>query len=255
MGNDSKVFARTATDWQEHDSDCDAKAISESLATTAVAWRIETTTDTIWIECYRNGALVRELVYMRQRWTRRGLPQRFESPALAAWTRRKKLLASPDGYDVLACFLGRNCPPPHARRLIHDQGANQHLYVAPPIVDELTSLAARHDTTPSQILAAAWELGKFKLYERIAPEAQVIESGPTLEEARPGLSGLPSVAHPPRKVAPLDLDNPTARSTVECGFVMTPRVRDEVVRMAMVADRALSWMMREAYLLARSQLV
>lgn len=257
MGIDSKVFTRHANDWQEQDSDTDAKAISASLGTTAVAWKIETASDSIWIECFRNGALVRELTYVRteQRWIRRGLPQTFEAAALSIWTRRKKLLASPDGYDVLACFLGRDCPPPPGRRLIHDAGANQHLYVAPPIIDELTALAARHATTPSQILAAGWELGKHALYARIASDAYEPPSGPTVDEARPGPASVPAIAHPPREVAAIDLDTPIARQTLECGFVIAPRVREEVVRMAIIADRALSWMMREAYLLARPQLV
>ena len=52
--------------------------------------------------------------------------------------------------------------------------ANQYLYVAPSILEELAMLAARHATSPSAILAAGWELSKHALYDRILPEAYVM---------------------------------------------------------------------------------
>lgn len=131
--------------------------------------------------------------------------------------------------------------------------ANQYLYVAPSILEELAMLAARHGTSPSAILSAAWELGKHALYDRILPEAYVMPSGPTLAEAKPGPACIPEIAHGAQDVPPLDLD--PSRTTVECGFSFSPRMHDEVVRMALVADRSLSWMLRETYLLARRQLV
>ncbi len=130
--------------------------------------------------------------------------------------------------------------------------ANQYLYVAPSILEELAMLAARHATSPSAILAAGWELSKHALYDRILPEAYVMPSGPTLEEAKPGPASLPDIAHPAHDVPALDLGS---RTTVECGFQFSPRMHDEVVKMAVVADRSLSWMLRESYLLARRQLV
>lgn len=130
--------------------------------------------------------------------------------------------------------------------------ANQYLYVAPSILEELAALAARHGTSPSAILAAGWELAKHALYDRILPEAYAMPSGPTLDEAKPGPASIPEIAHAARDVPALDLD---ARTTVECGFSFSPRMHDEVVRMALVADRSLSWMLRESYLLARRQLV
>jgi hypothetical protein len=130
--------------------------------------------------------------------------------------------------------------------------ANQYLYVAPSILEELAMLAARHGTSPSAILSAGWELAKHALYDRILPEAYVMPSGPTLDEAKPGPSSVPAIAHSPTEVPDLDLGS---RTTVECGFQFSPRMHDEVVRMALVADRSLSWMLRESYLLARRQLV
>jgi hypothetical protein len=131
--------------------------------------------------------------------------------------------------------------------------ANQYLYVAPSILEELAMLAARHGTSPSAILAASWELGKHALYDRILPEAYVMPSGPTLAEAKPGPSSVPAIAHAPADVPAIDLD--PSRTTIECGFQFAPRMHDEVVRMAVVADRSLSWMLRESYLLARRQLL
>ncbi len=253
MGTDRKVFVRGGADWQELDGDADAAAESRTRGAITVSCVIQTTVDMIQIECFERGELVRELLYLREdaRWSQRGTPQPFEAKSLGAWLKKKKLLASPDGYDVLECFLGRDRPPPSGKRAIKDRGANQSLYVAPAIVLELQSVAARHGVTASVVLAAAWELGKHAVYEAILPQATDAPDGPTVADAKPGAARSVAIAHEPRDVAEISTDG----DKVECGFVIDEAMRGEIVALARIADRALSWIVREAYVLARRQLV
>jgi hypothetical protein len=252
MGTDRKVFVRGA-DWEELGEDSDARAESRTRGAVTVAWQIQTTSDVIQIECFDRGELVRSLMYVREggRWSQQGAAQPFESKALGAWLKKKKLLASPDGYDVLECFLGRDRPPRTGKPKIKDRGANQNLYVAPAIVDELRGLAARRGVTASALLAAAWELGKHALYDRIVPEATDAPDGPTVAQAKPGSAKAVAFAHERRETNAIE----TTGDPIECGFVIDAEMRAEIVAMARIADRAMSWIVREAYVLARPQLV
>ena len=86
--------------------------------TPIIWWTIHTSVHQIWFMCFENGQVVREIRYSAEEgWaTRYGAPLSFENPALKKWFRQKSLSASPDGYDILDCFVGKVTPPTVGRR-------------------------------------------------------------------------------------------------------------------------------------------
>lgn len=89
------------------------ESLSKKIAAPVVSFSIQTAVDQIWIQCWVTGKCVRELRYTSDGgWTKRGKAMPFEHSALKGWLKQKKLLASPDGYDVLQCFLGRERSSP-----------------------------------------------------------------------------------------------------------------------------------------------
>src|SRR5262249_6561533 len=97
------------------DDEALAARLSESLGATTVFFAIQTTVDQVEIRCCESGRVVRSLGYAaEQGWfTNSGKARPFEAKAaLGKRLRKRSISASPDGYDVLDCFLGRSVPPP-----------------------------------------------------------------------------------------------------------------------------------------------
>jgi hypothetical protein len=90
-----------------------AIALSWHLGLTTVHAVLQTSSDTIWIRAWSEGALVRELLYTGDAgWTTRtGKPLETEDRVRIASLTARRLLASPDGYDLLEAILGPSCGP------------------------------------------------------------------------------------------------------------------------------------------------
>ena len=125
MGSDTKVLLRVGKEqvawfkdhhgrtipvdaWIEVLGKVSVQELSKRLNGIVVEWSISTVVDQIWIECWERGAPRRELLFQEGRWeTKRGEPLPFENKKeLGSWLRKRRLLASPDGYEVLEAFLG-----------------------------------------------------------------------------------------------------------------------------------------------------
>jgi hypothetical protein len=131
MGSDSRVLVRVVNEttldrldaeglgyvpyksgrWIEVPPNLDGTAVSGVLATEVVAFHISTSMDSIEIFISAHGRLVRRLQYGtgdRPGWKKPvGKPRPYEqTDRLDRWLKRKNLLASPDGYEVLDAVLG-----------------------------------------------------------------------------------------------------------------------------------------------------
>jgi hypothetical protein len=90
----------------------DAAALSKALETDVVEVYLSTTMDSIEIFISAGGRRVRQLSYVelqrRNGWKKPiGKPRPYEQhEALKKWLKKKNLLASPDGYDVMDAVLG-----------------------------------------------------------------------------------------------------------------------------------------------------
>lgn len=97
--------------WIEVPTDLEGTGVSEVLATDVVEFHISTVMDSIEIFISANGRVVRQLSYGtndRRGWRKPvGKPRPYEqTDRLDKWLKKKNLLASPDGYDVLDAVLG-----------------------------------------------------------------------------------------------------------------------------------------------------
>jgi hypothetical protein len=166
-----------------------ATALSQKLGVITVYWSIHTVVDQIWMQAFRQGDVVRTLRYSAdegwaENWGAR-LP--FENrKELAKWTKRKRLLASPDGYDVLEAFLGRETPQEGVEPL---RVADANLITALPasVVADAVAVAARRGLEPAVVVAAAWELGKEAAFQALSQQHRHLD----LTSARPGPMRLP----------------------------------------------------------------
>lgn len=94
--------------WLQVNGVDDAEALARDWKAPLVDWDIQTAADVVVITAQQGTRVVRSLTYDPEGgWSVSGKPLPFEDgPALRKWLKRKRLLASPDGYDVLAAFLG-----------------------------------------------------------------------------------------------------------------------------------------------------
>jgi hypothetical protein len=257
MGSDRKVFVRSGESWEEVDEDADAAELSRSRGI-AVAWDIQTASGVIAIECFDRGKCVRALTYLgeQRRWIKKGKPRPFEQTQLLAdWLRRTDLSPSPDGYDVLDCFLGRAAAPPPAPPVptIAEPNANQAFYFHVPVGWELLA-AARHRAVPvSRVAHAAWELAKHPLITQLLADPNLDDFyRPKPEAIRLAPAAVPAeLVGPPRELPSLEL----GEHKVKCALVVPTDMRDELAHVAQLFDRSLSWVLEEAWLIARPQLV
>lgn len=226
-----------------------ARELSQRLATTTIWWTIHTVVDQIWLMCFENGQVVRELRYSAEEgWApRSGAPLAFESPALKKWFRKKNLSASPDGYDLLDCFLGKDTAPVKA---IKEPMGKLTVFLPAPLAKEAKAHAKQRGVQLSTVLQAAWELGKTDLWQR--------ERNHTVPDVN-GETG--SVTLTPRRVAleftgsPVELKPlPPSNAKVECRLVWPQDSFEELRAMVMALDRPVSWLLKETYLLARPRL-
>lgn len=232
-----------------------ACALSQQLSTIAVICDLDTIVDQIWIRCYDAGYQVRALRYAGgEGWTDEGEPQAFEAAtALAAWRAAPRVLASPDGYDVLSCFLGKTAPP---SRTVEEPNAPYAVVLDEHAVAELEAIAGRHGIALGAALDAAWALGAAAVYARWR---RVLEADPDMVSlvgpeiiagAMPGPHPVPALAHEPIDVAPLPRGD-----KVTCKLALATTTFEESGRMAVAFDRARSAALAEAYAHARARLL
>jgi len=228
-----------------------AQALSRSVRTTTVWWSIHTVVDQIWIKCFEEGAEVREVRYSAEEgWARNtGVARAFESPALTAWVGRRGVRASPDGYDVLDSFIGTNRPPP---ALFVEPDSNAAFSLPAPMVTEAASIAERRKVPLSLVLHAAWELAKSDLNARLSSSSD----GSTEDGDAPPVRLAPP-AVPPGFEGPAAIELrpvPTSDQRVQCRLRLPPAVVEELRSMVMAFDRSASWLLTEAYGMARGRM-
>src|SRR6185503_18662826 len=109
-----------------------------------------------------DGALAREIIYSSDDgWHQSGKAQPFENPKeLKRWMKKRRVAASPDGYEILDAFLGNAAANQLADDDVREAKANTNLYLPRKIVDEATAIGKTHGVSLSAVLCAAWELGK-----------------------------------------------------------------------------------------------
>ena len=136
-----------------------AQELSQRLATTTIWWTIHTVVDQIWLLCFEQGQVVRELRYSAEEgWaTRSGAPLAFEGPGLKKWLRKKDLSASSDGYDILDCFIGKEPPPGPSHQ--GTEGQVDRLLARPA---GQGSEGARQTTRGPAVRGVAGDLGAWK---------------------------------------------------------------------------------------------
>ena len=250
------LVATRQGDWWEVESppdpSLDAERLSRELATVVVSWSIHTVVDQIWIVAYQAGRAIRELRYARgEGWFQSGKPLPFESKALKKWLRSRTLSASPEGYDVLECFLGGDKPPPEK---LEEPRATTTLYLPRPIAAELRAIGSAHGATMSAVVDAAWQLGKRPLYENLMASTDWLGADdhplPQPEEPAP-----PALAHAPIDTPPMHEDDLLQAEKVECGLAVPAASLAEMNRFRMRFDLSLSMLARKAYLIARDRLL
>jgi hypothetical protein len=228
-----------------------ARDLSSRLATVTVWCVLDSIAELVWIVAFERGAQVRELQYVEHKWYKSG-KLAGEASALAKWLRVKRLSAIPCGYDVLACVLGEDEPPIEEIDESRDAPVGwqaQALVLPSALVADLATAAKRHGAPMSNVLCAAWHLGKQVLYERELPDAPPPGLEGPLQPPPPGVPD-PSFVKAEAPVADLA---PSDRK-IQCTVAFPLETRAEIAEMARGLDRSLSWVVTEAYLLARPRL-
>lgn len=212
--------------------------ISGALPAIVVVFSIDTVVDQTWIRAWEAGRQVRELrIASGERWTNWGVQFPFEAKAeLRTWLKRRRVLASPDGYDVLAAFLGH--PNVSPLKDVIEPDATTTWYLSAALVTEASTLG-----TVSEVLRQAWELGRRAAYDQ-----QVSIDGPVSLAAPDVVIG--SLAHEPKQVAPLTLG-----PTVKCALAVPQAMLDELARMQRAFGEPAMTLLTNAYLAARPRLV
>lgn len=233
-------------DWAEIEDEVgqdDAKKLSARFDVPTVYWCIHTVVDLIWLVAFRGGKQVRELQYSEGRWLpASGRACEFENrSAISRLRKRNDLCASPDGYDVLAAFLGKEVeeqPEP-----IADADATQRFYLAAPVAAEAQRVAASLGASIGTVLQATWEVAKGELHSLSNYDDEALVAPPARE-----LASICSVQ--PRDVPPL----PDAKAKVEASVSMRRDVLEEIQALSAHLDRPMSWVVNEAYRRGRSHL-
>jgi hypothetical protein len=256
MGADEKLFIREGSTWIERTPGASrAQELSRELHTIAVEWSIQTAVDQIWIVAYREGEPVRELRYASgEGWIQRGKALPFENTGeLARWLKKRRLIASPDGYDVLDAFLGKQPPQP-----VVDSGATYSTSFSPAHAAELLAIAHRANVSLSAVVEASWHLGKRTVYGRLMARATKLGLDLTLlvddTSPPPPLDPLPAYVHEPADVPRLDLMR-SSESAIEHRLALSPRMLAELEHMYTMFDVSTYALVDEAYLSARARLV
>jgi hypothetical protein len=246
VASDSKVLVQAPSgEWGEVEGaseEDDARRLSRERGDIAVYWQIHTVVDLIWIRAFRQGEPVRELLYTSDEgWHCKGAKLPFENDARLAWfLARRGLSASPQGYDVLAAFLGRGGPPPEDD--IVDADATQRVYVTGEIAEELRALNRAHGWSAGQVIAAAWEATKRALHELPSDLEEALPVPPP-RDAGPICGG------PAREIA--ELAAKSGREKVQAHLALDRAVLAEIRGLAHHLDRPISWVVVEAYRRAR----
>lgn len=226
-----------------------ARALSVQLDVPVVFWSIHSVVDQIWIVCCEGGKDTRTLRYSSaEGWSeQRGKPRPFEHRALKAWLKRGSLSARSDGDDILACFLGRDRPPLVE---IVEPGANLEFFLTPQLVKEAQDVARAHACSLSEVMHAAWELGKHALLARHEGSAREIFGSDYVAPV------LAAAAPPFEPTTTMSLHAlPDSHDKVSCRLAVPAPMLAEIRAMLMALDRTGSMLLGEAYLIARDRFV
>jgi len=256
MGGDEKLFVQQGSAWIEHAPDAaSAQQLSRELHTIAVEWSIQTAVDQIWIIAYREGDPVRELRYASgEGWTKRGAALPFENTAgLAKWLKKRRLHASPDGYEVLDAFLGKQPPQP-----VVDPGATYTTWFSPAHAAELRGIADRASVTVSEVVELGWHMGKRAVFDRLMARATQLGLDLLLlvddTSPPPPLESLPAYVHEP-VVAPTIEWTCYRETALEHQLALSTRTLAELDHMYTMFDVRKHDLLFEAYFGARPRLV
>lgn len=254
MGFDEKLLVREGDAWTELDPALAPATVSIERSADVVAWSIHTAVDQIWIVAYQNGAIVRELRYASgEGWTKRGKALPFENTAeLGKWLRKKRLLASPDGYDVLNAFLGKKPPSPVA-----EPGATYSMSCSPAHAAELRAIAERAGVTVSAVVEASWQLAKRDIYDQ--EMRRVTKLGLDLsmlvdDTSPPAPIEAPGFMHEPVDAPAIDLMRYEFQA-IPHELALSPAMLAELDRISTMFDRPVYDLLDAAYLRARARLV
>lgn len=226
-----------------------------TTGTIAVEWSIHTAVDQIWIVAYRAGEVVRELRYAASEgWTKRGKALPFENTArLGKLLRKRRLLASPDGYEVLDAFLGKQPPAP-----VVEPGATYDTSFSPAHAAELSAIAERASVRVSVVVETCWHLAKQVIYDRRMARATKLGLDLTMlvddTSPPPPTKSLPAFVHEPIDARPIDLTR-YSDSAIPHQLALSAQMLAELAHMSTMFDAPKYALLGEAYLEARPRVI
>jgi hypothetical protein len=218
-------------------------------------WSGRSTQQWIWIVAYRAGEVVRELLYTSDKgWSKRGKALPFEDTArLGKFLRKRRLLASPDGYEVLDAFLGKQPPPP-----VVDPGATYDTSFSPAQAAELSAIAERASVQVSVVVETCWHLAKQVIYDRRMARATKLGLDLTMlvddTSPPPPAASLPAFVHEPIDARPIELTR-YSDSAIPYRLALSTQVLAELDHMSTMFDAPKSDLLDEAYLESRPRVI
>jgi hypothetical protein len=255
VGSDEKLLVRDGSVWVEREpSPGLAAKLSRDHGTIAVEWSIHTAVDQIWIVAYRAGEVVRELRYaVSAGWTKRGKALPFEDTArLGKFLRKRRLLASPDGYEVLDAFLGKQPPAP-----VIDPGATYDTCFSPAQASELSAIAERASVRVSVVVETCWHLAKQVIYDRRMARATKLGLDLTMlvddTSPPPPTESLPAFVHEPIDAGPIELTRYS--DAISHQLALSAQMLAELRHMSTMFDASKYDLLDEVYLEARPRVI
>jgi hypothetical protein len=110
---------------------------------------------------------------------------------------------------------------------VEEPNATASFVLPASLVAEAQAVASRRRTSLSDVLTTAWAIGRAPLFVR--------------EAGRPDVSRVPPIV--------------LGEGQTECAVAFARETIGELEAMLMAFDRPMSWLLREAYLLARPRLL
>jgi len=233
--------------------------LSKELAIPVVTLCAESFEGSVTVEVVKGGKCIRAIHFSPNLgWSKNGRKQSFENDdAVKAWLKRGSLAvqAMDHGEQVFLAVLGLGGMPPLLGRSIIVGGSNVSLLLHPSVVEEAIAQARRRKMRPNDLIVAAWELGKHALFERVKSNGingvlgQAAIEEDALSKVRPGPQAVPTDFLRSRGAVAALHFAPAEKLTSELCFPQS--VLDEMRMLSVSFDRSWTWLVEEAYLLAR----